>query len=138
MTESNISNEAASVTVLPAPSSLSTSYDSANDEVNISWTKTDDSSDGSYTVERSEDGGSSWTNVTTITDLSVTSATDTAPPVGSLNYRVLRSTAHTSVTSNTAETTIPTWTILIDGQKATGLLDGEDITILVDGNRTPP
>jgi len=67
VTESNISNEATSVTVLPAPSSVSASYDSANDEVNISWTKADDSSDGSYTVQRSEDGGSTWTDVTTIT-----------------------------------------------------------------------
>jgi len=81
---------------------------------------------------------SDYTQIASVGD-SVTSYTDTGLSQGDYTYAVTAfNSAGESSPTTTPKTSISTWTILIDGQKATGLLDAEDITILVDGNPTPP
>lgn len=102
--ETGISAEVTATTLLPAPSSLSGSYDTSNDENNLSWTKNDNSSDGGVSVERSTDDGSSWSTIASGFAPSTTSVTDPSLPSGETDYkyRVVRSTPHaTSGYSNT-------------------------------------
>lgn len=69
-----LSAEAAATTALPAASV--TPDTSTEDEITLSWTKADDSPDGTWELYRSEDG-SLGTLIETFTDLSTASYTDT-------------------------------------------------------------
>jgi hypothetical protein len=101
MVESALSTEAQGTTVLPAPSSVSADYQTG--DVVVSWTKADDSSDGSIEVEKSRDGGSSWTTIATGLTPSTTSYTDTGVSrPAELRYRIVRVTDHTAATSASA------------------------------------
>jgi fibronectin type 3 domain-containing protein len=104
--ETDPSNEADAITVLPAPTlSLDASVE---DEITVSYTFTDDSGDGDLLLERSSDGGSTWTTAATVTTLSNGSYTDTGLNDGTTyTYRGTRNTDHASSVSGTpAATTI--------------------------------
>jgi len=113
-------------------------------EVQLTWTlsPTNTSKVDGQRVYRSSTSSpsfpSDYTQIASVGD-SVTSYTDTGLSQGDYTYAVTAfNSAGESSPTTTPKTSISTWTILIDGQKATGLLDAEDITILVDGNPTPP
>jgi hypothetical protein len=75
--------------------------------VSLSWSKVDNSTDGGWDVERSTDGGSSWTVIATGLSPSKTAYTDGMVSEGTpYTYRVRRYTDHASTYSNTA--TVPT------------------------------
>lgn len=89
------------VTTLPAPTldSLDTSTDR---EVTVSYTLNDNSSDGDVTIEYSTDGGVSWQEAGTVSDLSQESFTHTGLLDGEeYAYRVVRATPHAETTSGT-------------------------------------
>ena len=88
------------VTVLPAPSNLSGDT-SVEDEISLDWSKNDDSSDGDWLIERSEDGFTTSTTAGTVAP-STTSYTDGGLEDGEqYDYRVTRRTDHAS-----ADTTV--------------------------------
>ena len=112
-------------------------------EVQLTWTlsPTNTSKVDGQRVYRSSTSSpsfpSDYTQIASVGD-SVTSYTDTGLSQGDYTYAVTAfNSAGESSPTTTPKTSISTWTILIDGQKATGLLDAEDITKLVDGNPTP-
>lgn len=128
---SSTSAEAASTTSLPAPSNTSTSTVSA-DQVDISWTNNDDSSDGNIDVERSS-GGSAWTTAASGLVTTTTSYTDSSVSGGTdYQYRIERNTDHASSTSGTASVHVG-FNIFIDGTQVQYVtIDGtsvQDITI---------
>lgn len=105
MAESDLSTQIDAVTVLPAPSGVSTS--TTTSDVTITWTNNDDSSDGNITVEKSTDGGTSWSDATTTLAPSDTSYTDTSVTQGdTYQYRVTRVTDHTEATSSSVSATV--------------------------------
>lgn len=105
--DSDPSNEVNETTVLPAPSIGGPSVDSS-DNVVVPWTNNDDSPDGGIDVERSSDGGSTWTDVATGLSPFTTSYTDTSVSEGeTYQYRVERNTDHATATSGTSSITTP-------------------------------
>ncbi len=106
-TPSPVSNEVNAVTSLPAPT-LDSLDAGTEGEITLSYTLSDNSTDGDVLIERSTDSGSTWSEVATITDLSQTAYTDTGLLDGErYTYRVTRRTDHTSSQSGTlAATTI--------------------------------
>lgn len=107
--ESTLSAEVSTTTPLPSPT-LDSLDDSVVGEITINYTLKDDSSDGDVLVERSIDGGTSWSSVATITDLTLSSYTDTALNDGEqYTYRLTRRTDHASqqTTTATATTILP-------------------------------
>lgn len=93
MAESELSGEVSATTVLPGPADLTP--EKTADGAGLAWAKVDDSPDGSVAIERSDDGGSTWTTI--VTDLSpdTESYTDTTISDGDpIVYRVVRSTDH--------------------------------------------
>lgn len=117
--ESDLSAEVNAVTVLPAPSSLSASI--SNGDVALSWTVSDDSSDGGIDVERSTDGFSTITTLATLDD-DETSYTDTSGTGGTAyEYRIERNTDHATATSGITSQRVPkrltrTLTLTAEGQ----------------------
>ena len=106
-TPAPVSNEASATTDLPTPT-LNALDAATLREVTLSYALTDNSTDGDVLVERSTDGGSTWSTVETITDLSATTFTDTGLLDGEqYTYRLTRRTDHASTLSGTlAATTI--------------------------------
>lgn len=94
-------------TDLPAPT-LDSIDDTVKRELTLTYTLNDDSTDGDVLIERSEDGGSTWSEVATIADLSATQYTDTGMLDGErYTYRLTRRTDHATAQSGTlAATTI--------------------------------
>lgn len=92
--ESSLSNEDNAITVLPTTNpSLDTSVE---DEITISWTKQDDSSDGNWEIYKSEDG-TLGTEITAGLTPSTSSYTDGSLEDGEKFYYTLRrNTDHTS------------------------------------------
>jgi len=115
-TDSQLSNEAAQTTDLPAPT-LDSLDDSVEDEITVSWTVNDDSADGSVEIYRSTDG-SLGSLVHTETALATTTYTDTGLADGEqYHYTVRRVTDHTSSDSPQASavTVLPAPTDLTVG-----------------------
>lgn len=105
MAESDLSSEVAATTVLPAASGVSATENS-NGNIDLSWTVNDDSPDGGQDIERSSDGGSTWTDVATGLGDDTTSYTDTSVSEGvTYEYRVERNTDHATTTSSTVSVT---------------------------------
>lgn len=91
--DTTVSNEADGITTLPAPSGLSLDA-SVEDEISLSWSNNDNSSDGTIEVLRSIDG-TTGTSVASFTTLTTTSYTDTALNDGEkYYYTIRRSTDH--------------------------------------------
>jgi O-glycosyl hydrolase/regulation of enolase protein 1 (concanavalin A-like superfamily) len=96
------SNVCAEMTQPPAPSNLSASYNSSNQNVALSWTGNNYSAT-QYAVDRSTDNGATWTTVRADLSYTTTSYTDTtAPELATVQYRVravygLNSSATTNV-----------------------------------------
>ena len=107
-TDSQPTNEVDATTPLPTPALDALDTATAR-EIVVEYTLTDNSSDGDLTIERSDDGGSTWTTVTTVTNLSTTEYTDSGLLDGmEYAYRLTRETDHASVQSGT----LPATTIL--------------------------
>jgi hypothetical protein len=124
MAESDLSSEVNATTVLPAPSNVSGSFSSGS--ISISWTNNDDSSDGGIDVERSSDGGSTWSDVTTGLAPSTTSYDDLSITSGeSYQYRIERNTDHATATSS------PSGTIQTLNQIGTARIDNAGTTLNV-------
>lgn len=71
--------------------------------VEVTWTNNDDSPDGNIDIERSSDGGSSWTTIASGLSTSATSYTDSSVSSGTdYQYRIERNTGHASSTSGAA------------------------------------
>jgi len=100
MAESDLSTEVNAVTVLPAASAPSASVDAGTEEVALSWTNNDDSTDGGIDVERSTDGFSTITTAASGLSPSTTSFTDSSISAAeSYEYRIERNTNHAAATS---------------------------------------
>jgi hypothetical protein len=100
---SGTSNETSESTVISAPT-IGTPYADANSNVVVPWTKNDDSSDGGWDVERSTDGGASWTTVAAGLSPSTTEYTGASvPDTATYTYRVRRVTDHESERSGTVD-----------------------------------
>lgn len=98
MAESAPSTQVAVTSTLPA-GTIGTVSESSGD-IDVPWTKADDSTDGDWDVERSTDGGSSWNTITSGLSPSTTSYTDTTAQRGTTYvYRVERNTNHAEATS---------------------------------------
>lgn len=98
MTESALSGEVSAVTILPGPVDLTP--EKTADGAELAWTKADDSPDGSVAIERSDDGGSTWSTIDSGLPASTESYTDTAISEGDqIVYRVVRSTDHATVSA---------------------------------------
>lgn len=108
MTESELSTEVSAVMALDAPSAPSLSFNSG--AIDLTWSNNDNSTDGSITVEQSTDGGATWTDVFTDLLPSTTSVThDFSLSDGqTYEYRITRSTDHTSATGPSAAITTAT------------------------------
>ena len=107
-TDSQPTNEVDATTPLPTPALDALDTATAR-EIVVEYTLTDNSSDGDLTIERSDDGGLTWTTVTTVTNLSTTEYTDSGLLDGmEYAYRLTRETDHASVQSGT----LPATTIL--------------------------
>ncbi|PHQ43950.1 hypothetical protein Z052_02075 [Halorubrum sp. C191] len=92
------------VTTLPPPVSVTPQYQPDAGEVVVTWTLADDAPDGSIGVERSDDGGATWTTVATGLALADTEFVDTSiSPGDPIYYRIVRSTAHATTRSDPAE-----------------------------------
>ncbi|UIO98905.1 hypothetical protein Hbl1158_10200 [Halobaculum sp. CBA1158] len=103
--DSALSNEAEGTTPLPAPS-IDSLDDSTQREITVTYSLNDNATDGDVLIERSTDGGATWSAVATITDLSATEWTDTGLDDGTeYSYRVTRRTDHAEATSGTATAT---------------------------------
>ena len=104
-TDSQPTNEVDATTPLPTPALDALDTATAR-EIVVEYTLTDNSSDGDLTIERSDDGGSTWTTVTTVTNLSTTEYTDSGLLDGmEYAYRLTRETDHASVQSGTLSAT---------------------------------
>ncbi|WP_436935716.1 hypothetical protein [Halovenus marina] len=103
MAESDLSAEVNATTVLPSASDVTASY--ASGSISLSWTNNDDSSDGGIDVERSSDGGATWSDVITGLAPSTTSYDDSSVTAGeSYQYRIERNTDHATATSSQSGT----------------------------------
>lgn len=117
-TDSQLTNEVARTTALPASSIDTLDTDTPN-EITVSWSLTDDSPDGSVEIYRSTDG-SLGSQVTTISNLSTTSWTDTGLADGTrYHYTIRRVASNASADSgqSSAVTILPAPTDL----EATGV-----------------
>lgn len=106
---SDPSPETTTTTDLPAPT-LDSLDAGTPQEITIPYTLEDDSTDGDVLIERSADGGSTWSKIATVTDLSATAYTDTGLLDGQeYTYRLTRRTDHAETTSATvsAITSLP-------------------------------
>jgi len=103
MAESALSAEVAAVTLLPAPTELvPRKTDAGNAEV--TWVLPDDNPAGTVSVERSDDGGATWSDLATGLDADTESVTDTSISDGvPYVYRVTRTTPHATAVSEPAE-----------------------------------
>jgi len=119
--ESEVTNEVNVVTVLRGPDNPQANVDS-NDNISVSWEKDDNSSDGNFEIYRSTSSGSLGGLLTTITDLSRRSYTDTsANQDTTYYYTIRRNTDHASADSpQTDGTTIvsTTWVDDFEDQDA--------------------
>lgn len=125
-TDSQLSNEAAQTTDLPAPA-LDSLDSSVEDEITVSWTLADDSTDGSVEIYRSVDG-LLGPLVHTETDLATTTYVDTGLADGQeYHYTVRRVTDHASsdFSQASAVTVLPAPTDLAVG---TVTADTADLT----------
>jgi len=104
VTASSLSNEASITLPLPEPTAPTATVDTANLEVDLTWSLPDNSTDGGVTVERSSDGGSF--QVVFNGSPSTTTYTDTNPPNEPLAYRVKRDTPHATATSPATTTSL--------------------------------
>ncbi|USZ75744.1 hypothetical protein NGM07_00085 [Halorussus vallis] len=103
-TEDNPSVNVAATTSLPAASGVTLDTSTQN-EIGVSWTRNDNSSDGVWEIYRSTDG-SLGTLQTTISTLSTTSWTDTPVPDGEKYYYTIRRvTDHASADSSQVSAT---------------------------------
>jgi hypothetical protein len=101
-TDSQLTAEVNASTPLPAPTH-ETLDKSTPREVRIGYTLNDNSTDGDIRIERSADGGTTWTESASITDLSTTEYTDTGLLDGQeYTYRLTRRTDHVETGSATA------------------------------------
>ena len=100
MGESSLSSEVSAVTVLPEISNITAIYGSSGG-VELTWQREDESPDGGFDIERSTDGGSTWSDVATNLSTTTSSYTDTSASNGTVyDYQVERNTDHVSVTTN--------------------------------------
>jgi len=100
--ESSVSDEVTATTVLPAPASVTGSYSQSSEDITITWTKTDDSTDGSVTIQRRTDSTNDWQTRATGLSPTTTSYTDTnIPDVQDIEYRVRRLTDHETASTTT-------------------------------------
>lgn len=103
--DSGVSNEDSATTVLSQNGAPSLDTSTAG-QIDLTWTKDDDSSDGTWDVERSTDGGSSWADVTTGLAVGTTSYTDSTVDDGTqYDYRLERNTDHATTHSSSAQAT---------------------------------
>ncbi|WP_371153052.1 fibronectin type III domain-containing protein [Halorubrum ejinorense] len=101
-TDSQPTNEDSGTTTLPDPT-LDAIDDTVLRELTLEYTLPDNSTDGTMTIERSDDGGSTWSTIATVSDLALTLYTDAGLPDGEqYTYRLTRSTDHASAQSGTA------------------------------------
>lgn len=101
-TPSQLTGEVDATTPLPAPTIDVLDTTTAR-EITVGYTLSDDSTDGDLTIERSDDGGATWAEVATVTDLSATAHTDTSLLDGEeYAYRLTRATDHESAQSGIA------------------------------------
>lgn len=131
---SDLSNEVSATTVLAAPSIGEPTFDSG--AVVVPWTNNDNSSDGGIDIERSSDGGASWSSVSTGLSPSTKDYSDSTVSQGkTYEYRIERNTDHATATSGTAtvKTFLP---ITIDGEKVVDVtVDGVSVSsISFDGS----
>ena len=99
--DSQLTNEVDATTPLPAPT-LDSLDAGTPQEITIPYTLEDDSTDGDVLIERSADGGATWSKIATVTDLSTTAYTDTGLLDGQeYTYRLTRRTDHAETTSAT-------------------------------------
>jgi len=100
-TDSQLTAEVNASTPLPAPTVEALDWSTPR-EVGIGYTLNDNSTDGDIRIERSADGGTTWTEVATITDLSATEYADTGLLDGQeYTYRLTRRTDHVEAKSAT-------------------------------------
>jgi len=100
-TPSQLTNEVDATTPLPAPT-FGTLDAGTPREITVPYTLEDNSTDGDVLIERSADGGATWTEIATVTDLSTTAYTDTGLLDGQeYTYRLTRRTDHAETTSAT-------------------------------------
>jgi len=108
MPESDLSAEVNATTVLPAPSTPSTTVSTGTADISLSWATNDNSSDGGIDVERSTDGFSTTTTIASGLAPSTTSYSDTSTSAGTTyEYRIERTTDHTEATSGTVSQRAP-------------------------------
>ena len=100
---SDLDGEVTTTTPLPSPSLDSAS--AFTDDITVSWTLPDNSSDGNVAVQLSTDGGSTWSDAATITELSTTSTTLSESADGTPLLRVERNTGHKTAYSGALEVT---------------------------------
>lgn len=99
--------EASVVTPLLAPTNLSASIN--GDDIDLSWTVDYDTSIGTLAVERSTDGGETWTELTSGLAAGTTAYTDTAPDkTPEYTYRVIRSATNATAVSEPVTIAFPT------------------------------
>ena len=104
-TPSPVSNEVDTTLAVPAPS-IDSLDASTQREITVAYTLADNSTDGDVLVERSTDGGSTWTEAGTASDLSATELVDTGLDDGAeYTHRLTRRTDHTEATSGTLSVT---------------------------------
>lgn len=129
--ESNTSNEESGQTPLPTPT-LDNINDTIERELTINYTLNDDSSDGDLLIERSTDGGSSWSDLATITDLTLSSYTDSGLLDGEqYSYRLTRRTDHASQQTAASSTTTQ---LLRPTNISVSEVSGDNITVAWDDN----
>lgn len=102
MVESDVSNEVSATTVLPGPTNLEVVWE-IDVGANVTWNNNDDSDDGVIDVERSDDGGSTWNVIASLT-VNTEEYTDTTKPDDSSGlYRVKRITDDSESVSDVVE-----------------------------------
>jgi len=133
LTDEAVSSAAVSgVTTLPTPTTPSASF---NDAVDLSWENTDDSTDGTVTVQRTTDDVESWSDVGSDLAYNTTTYTDTNAETGNTyQYRIFRATDHATITSSAV--TIETgFDIYIDGTQVVEItIDGVVVSELTIDN----
>jgi len=136
MSERNISTEVNSVTSLPAPTNLSISISST---IDITWKNNDNSSDGGVFVERSDDGGSTFSSISDSLSVGTTSYQDDIPTEqDSATYRIVRSTDHKTSRSNSVSVDIvqPPESLSVDNiSNTSATVSWNDINNNEDGYR---
>ena len=136
MAESNLSSEVNSVTSLPAPTNLSISISST---VDLLWKNNDNSSDGGIFVERSDDGGSTFSSISDSLSVGTSSYQDDIPTgQDSARYRVVRSTDHKTSRSSSVSVDIvqPPESLSVDNiSNTSSTVSWNDINNNEDGYR---